>query len=164
MNSEPKSLNQMFPKRIEIPLLIALSAILLCAGVSMPLMKIQQMVFWKNEYSVITGTIGLYKEKEYFLTALIFFFSLVFPFVKLIMLGILWRCRFTNEDRHRILGWLGQLGKWSMLDVFVVAVLIVAIKLGPMASVEPRAGIYVFSLAIMMSIATTVWVEKMIKH
>ena len=27
--------------------------------------------------------------------------------------------------------WLDKLGKWSMLDVYIVAVLIVAVKLGP---------------------------------
>jgi paraquat-inducible protein A len=164
MDNNAQSLAQLYPKHIEIPILIVLSTGLLVYGLSLPIMHVEKMVFWNNEYSVFTGTVGLYHDKEYFLAGLLFFFSIVFPIVKLATLGFLWLFKLGTAQRNRILGWLGILGKWSMLDVFVVAILIVAVKLGPMANVQPGRGVYVFSLAIILSIGTTVWTEGLIKR
>ncbi len=43
--------------------------------------------------------------------------------------------------------------KYSMLDIFVVAIMIVAFKIGHMANVSGLAGIYIFTGAIALSIA-----------
>ncbi len=95
------------------------------------------------------------------LTAILFFFSIIFPIVKLIVLGIIWQVKLEDEKRKSLLNWLEILGKWSMLDVFVVAILIVAVKLGPLANVEPKAGVYIFGLAILLAIATAAHVNKL---
>lgn len=159
----PQSLGQRYPKHYEVPTLILFSAVLLGAGLFLPLMNVEKMVFWKNEYSVLTGIRGLFEAKEYFLSGILFFFCLVFPILKIFMLGILWQFKFEDDRRNKILEWLSILGKWSMLDVFVVAILIVAVKLGPLANVEPRIGVYVFCAAILVSITTTAWVERLIR-
>ena len=161
---EEKSLQQMYPRRIDIPILIFISTGLLLVGLLLPLMHVEKMLFWKNEYSVLTGIAGLFDEREYFLAGLLLFFSVIFPIVKVAGLWVLWSMRFQIDQRRRFLEWLGFLGKWSMLDVFVVAILIVALKLGPLASVEPRAGVYVFCAAIMSAIFTTLWVEQLAKR
>jgi len=164
MSTHPSSsLRELYPKKIGIPILIVLSAILLIGGLCFPLMNVEKMVFWKNDYSVLTGILGLFNVKEYFLSIILLFFCLIFPVVKIITLWILWVSEFDDATRNKVLEWLGLLGKWSMLDVFVVAILIVAVKLGPMASVTPRPGIYIFCLAIIMSIVTTTWVEQIIR-
>ena len=51
-----------------------------------------------------------------------------------------------------------------MLDVFVVAILIVLVKLGPFVKVEPRAGGHVFSAAIAASMPTTMYLEALAKR
>ena len=63
-----------------------------------------------------------------------------------------------------ILHWLGLLGKWSMLDVFIVAIMIVLVKLGPLARVEPRSGVYVFAAAIGMSMLTTMYIDHLARQ
>jgi len=45
-----------------------------------------------------------------------------------------------------------------MLDVFAVAILIVAVKLGPLARVRAENGVYIFCLAILLSMVTTMYV------
>jgi len=122
------------------------------------------MVFWKNDYSVVTGVKGLFNAQEYFLSAILFFFCIVFPIVKLLTLWCLWQFPCAQDVRNKILEWLALLGKWSMLDVFVVAILIVAIKLGPMANVKPRDGVYIFAVAIILSILTTTRIEGIIRR
>ena len=144
-------------------MLILVSFALLLTGLSLPLMKVEKMVFWKNEYSVLKGVNSLWEQGQYLLAAILFFFSIVFPVVKLGALGLIWNVRLAEERRQIVLRWLGALGRWSMLDVFVVAILIVLVKLGPLAKVEPQVGVYVFCAAIVLSMLTSMYVESLAK-
>jgi paraquat-inducible protein A len=54
----------------------------------------------------------------------------------------------------RALGWIEQLGRWAMLDVFVVALLVVAIQASLISEVAMHSGIYVFTAAVLVSILT----------
>ena len=143
---------------------LLLSAALLLTGLSLPLLHAQQMIFWNSSYSVWAGVKALWEVNELMLAAILFFFSIVFPVVKLLGLVIIWFWRLPEAGRSRLLHWLGLLGKWSMLDVFVVAILIVLVKLGPLARVEPRVGVYVFTAAILCSMLTTMYVERLAKR
>jgi paraquat-inducible protein A len=58
-----------------------------------------------------------------------------------------------NPRAHRAVGLVGALGKWSMVDVFVVALLVAAIQVSIITNVEVHAGIYVFSASVLASIA-----------
>ena len=88
----------------------------------------------------------------------------MFPITKLAMLWIIWLFKFEKHVRSKILEALGILGKWSMLDIFVVAILIVAVKLGPLANVTPRVGVYFFSMSIILSIISAHWIEWLLKY
>jgi paraquat-inducible protein A len=156
-----ESLRHRYPRRIEVPLLILISLVTLLFALSLPLMKVEKMMFWKNEYSIISGIAGLFHENQYVLAAILFFFSLLFPIVKLIALGVLWMTKMTETHRQTVLHWLGILGKWSMLDVFVVAILIVLVKLGPLAKVQPQIGVYVFAAAIFLSLLTSLYIDSL---
>ena len=123
--------------------MILLAGILLGVGLTLPVLTIRK-IWEKNTFSVLSGIQNLYDDKQYFLAFIIFFFSIVFPVIKLCSLGILWVVRLKEEHQKSILYWLELLGKWSMLDVFVVAVIVVSVKLGVLATAEPRRGIYVF--------------------
>lgn len=146
-----------------IPVLVFASAFLFLIGIGLPLLRVEKMLFWNSEYSVLSGTLGLWHDKEYFLSAILFVFSVLFPFIKFTMLLALWFGRFGQEELARGLHWLGILGKWSMLDVFIAAILIVAVKLGPLANVYPQSGVYVFCVAILGSILATTFVERLVK-
>ncbi|MCG3149532.1 MAG: Paraquat-inducible protein A [Verrucomicrobiae bacterium] len=161
-----KSLKDIYPRRIEVPLLILVSQVLFFIAVCLPLMHVEKQLLWKrwrNEYSVITGVVGLFEQREHFLAAVLFFFSVVFPLVKLTLLWGLWLLRLPEERRQALLRWLGILGKWSMLDVFVVAMLIVLVKLGPVVRVEAQPGVYVFAMAILLSMISTMYMTYLAK-
>jgi paraquat-inducible protein A len=158
------SLSQRYRWRLEVPLFILLSAAMLVVGLSLPLMQVEKLIFWKNDYSVFTGVVGLFQDNQLLLAAVLFFFSMVFPFAKLTTLLVLWWARLGDHQRESVLKWLGFLGKWSMLDVFAVSILIVLVKLGPLASVSPRPGLYVFCGAILASMLTTMYVEHLARR
>ncbi|MGA2602663.1 MAG: hypothetical protein ABSG14_00400 [Verrucomicrobiia bacterium] len=54
-----QSIRDRYPRRIEVPRMILASFVLLLIALSLPLMAVEKMVFWKNEYSAIAGVHGL---------------------------------------------------------------------------------------------------------
>jgi paraquat-inducible protein A len=48
-----------------------------------------------------------------------------------------------------------------MLDVYIVAVLIVTVKLGPLAEVTVEPGLYVFGAAVLLSMLVGARIEKL---
>ena len=126
-------------------------------------MKVEKMVLWKNEYSVIQGVNSLWEQGQITLAIIVFFFSIVFPIIKLSALALIWSVPLPEQKRQVVLYWLGLLGKWSMLDVFVVAILIVLVKLGPLAKIEAQRGVYWFAAAIVLSMITSMYVERLAK-
>ena len=164
MGTQASSLSTRHPRRYDVPALLLLSFALLLTGLSLPLITIKQSVLWKhweNHYSVFTGVVSLAHQGDYFLAGVLFFFSMIFPIVKLLALAWVWWIPLAEERRLRLLHGLAILGKWSMLDVFVVAILIVLVKLGPLVEAEPRVGVYFFAAAIVASMLTTVDVSRL---
>ena len=147
-------------RNVEVPLLLAAAAAALGFGLHMPTITFKEMVFWKHTFSIVTGIQGLYQDKQYALAALVGFFSVVFPIVKITVLTAIWFLPLTRKIRLRLVRLLGALGKWSMLDVFIVAILIVVVKIGPLAKVNPRPGVYIFAAAIACSMLTTMLIER----
>ncbi len=110
----------------------------------------------ENTFSVMSGALGLLQEKQFFLFLVITSFSIVIPLLKM---GILYKLLSSKQQAtvhlDRYLHWMHLFGKWSMLDVFVVAVLVVAVKLGAIASVEMRFGLYAFTAAVVLTMYIT---------
>ena len=151
---QKKTLQHLYPKRIDILILIIVSAVLLFIGLHLPVLTIRKL--WeKNTFSIISGIINLWKGKYYFLSFILFFFSVIFPIVKLSTLFVIWFIRLRDRQRKLLLSALGLLGKWSMLDVFVTAIIIVSIKLGVLASAKAEIGIYYFGVAILLAMLAT---------
>ena len=166
MTSPKKSLRDFYPHRPDVPALLLLAFGVLVVGLSLPILTVEKTMLWRhweNHYSVFRGVMELAIHGDWLLALILFFFSMVFPFAKLGTLAVIWFRPLSEQDRLDTLRWLGILGKWSMLDVFVVAVLIVAAKLRDLTQVSPRIGIYLFGLAIVLSMLSTMRVERLAK-
>ena len=153
------------PHHVIVPLALLVSTLLLIKGLAAPLMDAQTGLLWKrwkSSYSVWAGVVALWHQQAYVLAAVVFFFSIVFPLTKLLALVVIWFVRLGDHQRETILRWLEVLGKWSMLDVFAVAILIVLVKLGPLANVQPRVGVYFFAGAIAASMLTTMYITHLV--
>jgi paraquat-inducible protein A len=148
-------------RRLDVPLMLAFAAVALGFGLSTPLIRVEKALVLSNEYSVWSGVTGLWEEGDWLLAAVVFFFSFVFPIAKLMLVAAIW---FTPVPRARRDAWLQgleNLGRWSMLDVFVVAILIVATKLEPLASIYPRPGVHWFLAAVLVSMVVTHRVRRL---
>ncbi|MFA7235399.1 MAG: paraquat-inducible protein A [Phycisphaeraceae bacterium] len=161
--SDRKSLMSMHPRRMDVPVLLLAAAGLLAAGLSQPTLKLTKIIFFTDTYSIWGGIVELWKAEHRILAVIIFFFSIVFPIGKLVALSVLWTAPLGERWRRRLLTGLAVLGKWSMLDVFVVASLIVLIKSKDLADANAGPGIYLFGGAVALSMIVAEMIEYLAK-
>jgi len=161
MPPPPASLLKTYPRRIDVPLGVAAAGALLGVGLALPVMSIKRLVFWNDDYSIIAGVVSLWQEGYFVLAAIIGAFSVVFPALKLGAMLALWFTPLRDDSRRRYLRWLAALGRWSMLDVFVVALTIVLTRANAFADVAPRAGLYVFAGAVVLTTIVSIEMERL---
>lgn len=143
------------PDRLIGPLLVAALALLGVAW-TLPLMTVRTLVLWQDEISLLDTALALTRQGEWLLSTVIVLFALVAPSAKLLTALMVWYRIDPRRPRlPRLLAWLDLLGRWSMLDVFVAALLIVGIKATAVSDVIVHAGLYVFVAAVVLSIALT---------
>jgi paraquat-inducible protein A len=158
-----ESLFHRYRTRWDVTALWCTSAGLLVAGLSLPVMRTKKLLFWDDSYSILQGVNALSEADHIVLALILFVFSIVFPIAKLGILAFLWFVPFDEDRRQRVLHWTSTLGKWSMLDVFVVAIIIVVSQLGGLVEASARIGVYVFAAAIVGSIVTSMLIERLAK-
>lgn len=142
-----------------VPIVLCLAALALLAGLLLPVMAIETLVFWEDSYSILVGTLALLTEGHLALGCALLLFSVLFPIAKLVALGLLWFRSLPDAVRERALWWTSVLGKWSMLDVFVVAVTLVLTTATSLATARPRAGLYAFGAAVLLSMLLSLELE-----
>jgi paraquat-inducible protein A len=73
------------------------------------------------------------------------------PIAKIILLfNLLLPSTHHPNRRKKLLHLMHDYGRWAMLDVMVVAILIVSVKLGAIASIQVHAGLYIFGTAVLL--------------
>jgi hypothetical protein len=97
----------------------------------------------------------LFDSGEYAVALAIFTFSVLIPFLKiftLIFTAIFKEYSFT----YRLINFFKYLGKWSMLDVFVVAILLVYLSSnsGDISHAQIQIGLYFFLSYVILSMIT----------
>jgi paraquat-inducible protein A len=144
--------------------LLAANLILFMVAWFMPIMTISKFWFWKDTASIWDTVALLWKEDEIFIFLIVGVFSMLFPAVKLLVAGWVWaRVDAGSAAGARSVGLLEILGKWSMVDVFVVALVVVAVKVSLVTNVTVHSGIYMFTGAALFSILLLVWIGRRLR-
>ena len=144
---------------IIINVLLLCSLIALIVGVIAPLLTLQKLYFIENTISLISTIQTLYNDKDWMLFIVITVFSLCIPFIKIVSLLLITNVDFEPRSfLDKTLSVIETLGKWSMLDVFVVALLLVSVKLGALAKVEVHYGLYIFAFSVMLTMGLSFWI------
>src|SRR5262245_5110420 len=144
-----------FGLRPDVIVPLALATVILPLGLVVPVVHFSWALKDDTTFSVLSGTFDLLKSGHVGIGLLILFFSILFPSAKIVALYALWFAPMAPESTFRPLRWLEFLGKWSMLDVFVVGILVGTLDLGILAETTPRAGAYVFTAAVLLSMVAT---------
>ncbi len=128
------------------------AAVCLVLGLTLPVMKLTRLYFWTDTPSILSIVSALWASGEIFLAGVIFVFSIVFPSLKLLyiaMAGTL--ATFDPALRSRWLKRIGWLGKWSMLDVLVLALLVFYAQAIEFADAVSLPGVYFFAASVFLT-------------
>lgn len=132
---------------------IALAA-LICypLGISLPVLRIEQLGH-SHEASIWGGSIALVTGGHIAIGLIVLICSIVIPLLKLAGLFALTALPGVQR-RHqaRIYRWIEWAGRWGMIDVLLVAILVAAIKLGDMVAVTPGPGATAFAVCVLLSL------------
>ena len=138
---------------------------LFAAGVFFPFFHVTKFWLFDSAVSIVGGIVTLFQEGEYFLFVVLTLFTLVFPCAQLGLLAIIWIERENDLGRvRRVHEWIEHLGKWSMLDVFVVAILIVAMKSAAVAELHIGLGLYLFTFSVIATQLASFLVARRLAH
>jgi len=132
-------------------LLLYFSALLLLAGLITPIMTLSKFMLLNHSFSILSGATELLLDRQILLFVVIAGFSIVLPLLKLLLLQRLLSLECVSAQKlQRSLRLMHDYGRWAMLDVMVVAILVVSVKLGGLASVEIHYGLYLFAAATLL--------------
>lgn len=106
--------------------------------------------------TILSGVIYFMRTGSWGIALIIFVASIVVPMAKLIILiGLLLsvqrRSRWRPAERTRLFRITELVGRWSMLDVFVVTVLVALVRLGYLTTIEAGAGVVYFASVVVLT-------------
>jgi len=108
------------------------------------------------ESTIFSGILLFLESGAYFVASVIFIASIVIPLTK--MLAIAWLCLSVISNKpikHKQLTKLHAItefiGKWSMVDVFVVAILVALIQIGNLMIITPGLAAISFSVVVILT-------------
>jgi paraquat-inducible protein A len=110
--------------------------------------------------TIFSGVMSLYRDGLWGIALIVLTASIVVPLVKLVSLGFLIHAaHHAPHPRRRgltkLYAFVKFIGRWSMLDVFLVAFLAGAVQFGSIASVQPQPGVIAFAAAVVLTIFAT---------
>jgi paraquat-inducible protein A len=136
--------------------LLLITTLLLLSGFFLPMLTLTKFLFIANSFSIVSGLVELYQRGQWAVFAAVGLFSVVLPLLKIGLLFLLLQHRQIRSTRFaRLLKLMHDYGRWAMLDVMVVAVMIVTVKLGVVAQIEIHPGLYLFAAAVLLIMYVT---------
>ncbi len=107
--------------------------------------------------TILGGVEELVAAKMYPLAALVFFASILVPVLKLgglMLLLIMTQLRQSRRllDRTRLYRIVSVIGRWSMIDVFMISILVALVRFGAIVTIEPGFGAVAFAGVVIITI------------
>jgi len=106
--------------------------------------------------TILSGVQTMYGAGWYVIGTLIFFASITVPVLKIVtlfglLLSVQFRSHWRPSDRTRMYRIVEIVGRWSMLDMFVVSLTVALVQLGVVATVEPAIGASFFAAVVVLT-------------
>lgn len=110
-----------------------------------------------DDSTILSGVVELWVKGSPGLAVIVFTASILVPMMKFLVLGMLLLSCHRGSDwarlqRARLFRLVEFIGYWSMLDVFVVALLTALVRFSVLSRVEPLPGVIFFGLTVVLTI------------
>ena len=131
------------------------AAILYIPANLLPVMH-TETIFGAQDDTIMSGVLLLLETGSWPLALLVFFASIMVPLLKLFSISLLlitcWRKSAWNPlPRTQLFRVVEAVGRWSMLDIYVVTVLVALVQFQSLASVHPGAGALAFGSVVVLT-------------
>jgi paraquat-inducible protein A len=131
--------------------------ILFIVANSFPFLAIQKAGL-SQDTTLITGILELYRGKMYLVALLVLVTTLAVPLLELCsLLYVFVPLRLGRRPQHVAAVWrcLSMVRAWSMMEVFMLAILVALVKLAGMATIVPGVAVYAFATLIFVLAAAS---------
>ena len=140
--------------------LLITAAILYIPANILPIMTVSTLGQGSPD-TIMSGVITLMKHGMFPIAAVVFVASILVPTFKLVGIALL----LYSVQRHQPLSarqrivmyrFIEFIGRWSMLDIFVIAILVAVVNFGRIASVEANLGAVAFASVVILTMLAAV--------
>lgn len=133
--------------------LSAAALILYPFAVGLPILEVERFGH-ASESSVLEGTVSLFSGDQYAVGVVVLLCSVVFPLGKLVALLVLSLGGLGLAQRHRALTYrlVEFTGRWGMMDILLVALLVAVLKLGDLVVVTAGPAAFAFTTCVTLSL------------
>ncbi len=140
--------------------LVMTSVVLYIPANILPIMR-TNFLGQETENTILGGVIVLWEHGSYPIALIIFIASVLVPVGKILALSWLCYSVQTNSSSHyhqktKLYRATELIGRWSMVDVFVVAILVALIKLGNIMSIYPDWGAVAFAGMVIVTVLAAI--------
>ena len=120
-----------------------------------PILEIEKLGV-RQSSSILGGIIDLLTHGNWFVGCVVLLFSIVFPLTKIVLLLELSLLEFLHQRHKAItLQVMEHLGKWSMMDVMLLAFLVMLVKLGNLVHFQFGPAVIAFVACVTMSMVAS---------
>ncbi|MBL4906260.1 MAG: paraquat-inducible protein A [Sneathiella sp.] len=110
----------------------------------------------KTEDTIISGVLHLAGSGQWVIALVVFVASILVPIIKIISLTFLnasvqIKFRWRPKERAYLYRIIETIGRWSMVDIFMISILIGLVKLQAIATVEVGPGALAFAAVVILT-------------
>lgn len=130
------------------------AAILYLPANLLPVLRIESTINGSRPSTVISGVVQFWQEEDYPVALIIFIASIVVPVLKFLAIAMLClgvRFGFWPRALTQLYRVTDYIGRWSMVDVFVVAILVGVVQLGSVITINAGEGVFAFAGAVFLT-------------
>ncbi|QNH75641.1 paraquat-inducible protein A [Pseudomonas protegens] len=140
--------------------LLLTAAILYVPANLLPIMTVSSLG-QGDPSTIMSGVIQLVQHGMFPIAAVVFVASILVPTFKLVGIALL----LFSVQRHQPLSarqriimyrFIEFIGRWSMLDIFVIAILVAVVNFGRLASIEANLGAVAFASVVILTMLAAV--------
>ncbi len=144
------------PRSIQRTWALVIGAIILYIPANVLPVTITGMLGAEQADTIMSGVIYFMLSGSWHIALIIFIASVVIPLVKVVILiyllvSVQFRSQWKPGDRTRLYRFTEAVGRWSMVDVYVVTVLVALVRLGPLGAVDAGSGVVYFAAVVVMT-------------
>jgi paraquat-inducible protein A len=135
--------------------LLLTSLVLYIPANLLPIMTVQSMGSGQPD-TIMSGVMTLIRLQMWPIAAVVFVASILVPTFKLVGMGLLLysvqrHLPMSARQRMVMFRFIEWIGRWSMLDIFVIAILVALVDFGHLASIEAGYGAVAFASVVVLT-------------